>query len=109
VLEVEKMFAVIETGGKQYRVVPGMKLKIEKLEAEIGSAITFDKILLVSNGDELSIGHPYVSGTTVSAKLIDQAREKKIIVFKKKRRKMYQKKNGHRQYVSIVEIQGINA
>ena len=103
------MFAVIETGGKQYRVVPGMKLKIEKLEAEVGSAVTFDKILLVADGDQLSIGRPYVSGTTVTAKLIDQAREKKIIVFKKKRRKMYQKKNGHRQYVSIVEIQGINA
>ncbi len=103
------MFAVIETGGKQYRVIPGMKLKIEKLDAEVGSAITFDKILLVSDGDALKIGRPYVSGTTVSAKLIDQAREKKIIVFKKKRRKMYQKKNGHRQYVSVVEIQGINA
>ena len=103
------MFAVIETGGKQYRVVPGMKLKIEKLEAEVGAAITFDKILLVADGEALSIGKPYVSGTTVTAKLIDQAREKKIIVFKKKRRKMYQKKNGHRQYVSIVEIQDINA
>jgi len=101
------MFAVIETGGKQYRVEPGMKLKIDKLEAEVGASVTFDKVLLVAEGESLKLGRPYVEGSAVQATLIDQARERKLMVFKKRRRKMYQKRAGHRQYISVVQIQDI--
>ena len=102
------MYAVIKTGGKQYKVAQGDKLKIEKLPGNVGDTITFDQVLLVG-GDALKIGLPLVAGATVEAKVIAQDRAKKIIVFKFRRRKNYRRKNGHRQPYTALEITGIKA
>ena len=100
------MYAVMTTGGKQYKVAQGDKLRIEKIGAGVGETVTFDQVLLVG-GDALKIGTPLVAGATVTAKVIAQAREKKIIVFKFRRRKNYRRKNGHRQPFTALEITGI--
>ncbi len=97
-------FAVIETGGKQYQVAPGLKLKIEKLETAAGSALVFDKVLLVVDGDEVNIGAPYVSGAAVEAKVLKQGKGDKKIVFKYHSKTRYRKKKGHRQLFTEVEI-----
>jgi large subunit ribosomal protein L21 len=102
------MYAVIKTGGKQYKVAQGDKLKVEKLPANVGETVTFDQILLVG-GDALKIGTPLVAGAKVEAKVIAQDRAKKIIVFKFRRRKNYRRKNGHRQPYTALEITGIKA
>jgi len=102
------MYAVIQTGGKQYRVQPGDHLRVEKLPAEKGSSITFDQILLVG-GDSPRVGQPFVPGVKVVAQVVTHDRAKKIIVFKFRRRKNYRRKNGHRQpftELRITEIQG---
>ena len=101
------MYAIIKTGGKQYRVTEGETLRVEKLNAE-GTSVTFDQVLLVG-GDEIKIGTPTVAGATVSADVVREGRAKKIIVFKKKRRKGYHNKQGHRQAYTEVKITGINA
>ncbi len=99
------MFAVIETGGKQYRVSPGSKLRVEKLKAEAGGAFTFDKVLLIaSEKDEVSLGRPYISGAKVEARVIRNARERKKIVFRYHSKTRYRKKKGHRQNFTEVEI-----
>jgi large subunit ribosomal protein L21 len=103
------MYAVIETGGKQYRVEPGMKVKVDKLPGNAGDALTFDKVLMVNGEAGIKLGRPYLNGTSVTAKVVDQDRDKKIVIFHKRRRKMYQKKNGHRQYVTVVQIDAIQA
>ena len=103
------MFAVIETGGKQYRVEPGMKVKVEKLEGDVGAEVKFDHVLLVADGDKVKLGKPYLAGSAVTATLVAQDRDRKVIIFKKRRRKMYEKKTGHRQYISIIRIDGITA
>ena len=100
---VEKMFAVIKTGGKQYKVAKDDTIVVEKLNAEIGSTLTFDNVLAL---DE-KIGTPTIAGAKVSAKVIKQTRDDTVIVFKKKRRQGYRRKNGHRQYISIVKITDI--
>lgn len=97
------MFAVIKTGGKQYKVAKDDTIVVEKLNAEIGSTVTFDNVLAL---DE-KIGTPTIAGAKVSAKVIKQARDDTVIVFKKKRRQGYRRKNGHRQYISIVKITDI--
>ncbi len=102
------MYAVIETGGKQYRVNEGDVIRIEKLPEEVGSVVTFEKVLLVSTGDKVSVGTPVVDGAKVTGKVVEQDRAKKIIVFKKKRRKGYQVKQGHRQDYTGVLIEKIN-
>jgi large subunit ribosomal protein L21 len=102
------MYAVIKTGGKQYKVAQGDKLRVEKLPAGVGDTVTFDQVLLVG-GDTLKIGAPLVSGAKVEAKVIAQDRTKKIIVFKFRRRKNYRRKNGHRQPFTALEITGIKA
>ena len=102
------MFAVIRTGGKQYRVVPNAILKVEKLEAEAGSTITFDEILAVGEeGGALSVGAPLVAGATVTATVVAQDRLDKIIIFKKRRRQNSRRKNGHRQHVTVLRIADI--
>ena len=103
------MYAVIKTGGKQYKVAQGDKLRIEKLPANVGDTVTFDEVLLVGSvgGDALKIGAPLVAGAKVEAKVIAQDRAKKIIVFKFRRRKNYRRKNGHRQPFTALEITGI--
>ena len=102
------MYAVIKTGGKQYKVAQGDKLRIEKLPGNVGDTITFDQVLLVG-GDALKIGMPLVAGAKVEARVIAQDRAKKIIVFKFRRRKNYRRKNGHRQPYTALEITGIKA
>ncbi len=102
------MYAVIETGGKQYRVNEGDVIRIEKLPEEVGSVVTFEKVLLVSAGDKVSVGTPVVDGAKVTGKVVEQDRAKKIIVFKKNRRKGYQVKQGHRQDYTGVLIEKIN-
>jgi len=99
------MFAVIKTGGKQYRVASGDVIKVEKLEAEAGSTVTLDQVLMA--GDK--IGTPLVDGVTVSAEVVAQDRGPKIIVFKKKRRQNYRRKNGHRQDITVLRITDITA
>ncbi|NCF83634.1 MAG: 50S ribosomal protein L21 [Proteobacteria bacterium] len=98
------MYAVIKTGGKQYRVREGDTLRIEKLAAEAGAKVQFDQILMVGEGDKVSVGTPYLSGSQVSATVISQGRGEKIKVVKFKRRKNYLRRNGHRQSFTEVEI-----
>ncbi len=98
------MFAVIRTGGKQYRVTPNAVLKVEKLEAEPGSNVTFTDILAVGSEGSLTLGAPVVAGASVSATVIAQDRLDKIIIFKKRRRQNSRRKNGHRQHVTVLRI-----
>ena len=100
-------FAVIETGGKQYRVAAGDKVKVEKLDAEAGSVFSFDKVLLTANDEEIQIGTPYVSGAKVEGKILRQARDKKKIVFKYHSKTRQHKKKGHRQPFTEVEIEKV--
>ena len=101
-------YAVIRTGGKQYRVTPGELLRVESLDGEKGSDITFSEVLLTSSDGTVQIGTPLVSGVTVSARVVEHGKEKKILVFKKKRRKNYSRQRGHRQHFTAVQIQSIN-
>lgn len=101
------MYAVIATGGKQYRVEENQILRVEKLDGEVGASINFDKILMVGNSSEPKIGRPYLSGAVVEAEITEQDRAKKILVFKKKRRKGYKKIRGHRQCYTAVKIMKI--
>jgi large subunit ribosomal protein L21 len=102
------MYAVIKTGGKQYRVSEGQKLRVEKLPGSAGDKITFGEVLLVS-GDSPKIGQPLVKGASVAAEITAQARGEKLIVFKFKRRKNFRRKNGHRQLYTELKITGISA
>jgi len=98
------MFAVIETGGKQYITEPGKKIKVEKLEAAEGSEVVFDKILLRESDGKIDVGRPYVEGAEVKAKVLKQGRSKKVIVFKFHSKNRYDKKKTHRQSFTEVEI-----
>ena len=102
------MYAIIETGGKQVKVAEGEVIFVEKLDAEVGSTVVFDKVLLVS-GDETKVGAPYIEGAKVSAKVEKQGRDKKIIVYKYRAKKNYHKKQGHRQAYTKLTIEAINA
>lgn len=101
------MYAVIESGGKQHRVVEGETLKLEKLEAGTGEAISFDKVLMVGEGESVKIGAPYVEGGVVNAEVISQGRAKKVTILKFRRRKHHLKHQGHRQWFTEVKITGI--
>lgn len=103
------MYAVIKTGGKQYRVTKGAKLKVEKLEAETDSNIEFKDVLMVGEGDSVKIGQPLVKGATVVAKVLGQGRGDKINIIKFKRRKHYMRRMGHRQWLTELEITDIKA
>lgn len=103
------MFAVIKTGGKQYRVAPGQKLHIEKLEAAEGEAVRFDEVLLIVDGERTDIGMPKINGAVVEGKVVLQGRDRKKIVFKYHRKTRYHKKKGHRQPFTEVEITKIAA
>ncbi|MBM7644713.1 large subunit ribosomal protein L21 [Scopulibacillus daqui] len=102
------MYAIIETGGKQLKVEEGQVLYIEKLHAEPGETVTFDKVLFVG-GDNVKVGQPTVEGASVTAKVEEHGRGKKVVVFKFKRRKNYRRKQGHRQPFTKVTIEKINA
>ena len=102
------MYAIIATGGKQYKVAEGDIINVEKLGVAAGEAVTFDQVLAVNNG-ELAIGCPTVEGATVSATVVKEGKGKKVIVYKYKRKTGYHKKNGHRQQFTKVKIEKINA
>jgi len=101
------MYAIIQTGGKQYKVEPGMTIKVEKLSGEVGEQVRFDRVLMVSDGSDIKIGQPTVEGAVVYGRVVEQGRGRKIIVFKYKRRKNYRRKKGHRQYYTSVRIETI--
>jgi len=101
------MYAVIKTGGKQYKVAAGEKLKIEQIPADIGAEITLDQILAVGAGESLTFGTPLVAGALVKAKVLAQGRHDKVKIFKMRRRKHYQKRQGHRQNYTQIEITSI--
>lgn len=103
------MYAVVATGGKQYKVKEGDVLRVEKFAGEVGSAVDFDKILLFSDGETVKIGQPDVDGITVHGQIVAQGKSKKILVFKYKRRKRYRRKQGHRQPYTAVRIDRIEA
>ena len=97
-------FAIIETGGKQYRVSEGEKIRIEKLTAEAGNKVLFDKVLLAADGAEVQIGTPYIAGKMIEAEVVRQARDKKKIVFRYHSKTRYRKLKGHRQYFTEVKV-----
>jgi large subunit ribosomal protein L21 len=103
------MFAVIRTGGKQYRVTQDAVLKVEKLEAEAGSTVTFTDVLAVGSEGNLTLGAPIVAGASVTATVIAQDRLDKIVIFKKRRRQNSRRKNGHRQHVTVLRVSAISA
>ena len=102
------MYAVVKTGGKQYRVAPNDVIRVERIEGNAGDSVTLDQILMVG-GDSPRIGAPLVSGATVTATLVEQARGDKVIIFKKKRRQNYRRKRGHRQDLTVLRINEIQA
>ena len=102
------MYAVIKTGGKQYRVAAGEKLKIEQIPAEVGAEVTLDQVLMVGEGESVNIGTPLVAGATVRATVLSQGRHDKVKIFKMRRRKHYQKHQGHRQNYTEIHIDGIS-
>jgi len=101
------MYAVIKTGGKQYRVTPGEKLKVEQIPADIGSEIVLDQVLMVADGDSTKVGTPLVAGATVKATIVAHGRGDKIKIFKMRRRKHYRKTQGHRQNFTEIRIETI--
>ncbi|WP_028317914.1 50S ribosomal protein L21 [Desulfobulbus elongatus] len=103
------MYAIIRTGGKQYQVEAGDTLRVEKLEGEVGDTVELADVLLLVDGETVKIGQPVVDGAKVVAKILEQGRHKKVIVFKKKRRKGYQVKKGHRQMYTALNIETISA
>lgn len=102
------MYAVIRTGGKQYRVSEGDRLRVEKLPGDVGSKVELDEVLMLG-GDKVSVGKPLVEGAKVSAEIVGQDRAKKLVIFKFRRRKNHRRKKGHRQYYTELKITGIQA
>ncbi len=103
------MYAVIKTGGKQYRVTPGEKLKVEKLVGDVGSDVVIDQVLMVADGDNVTVGAPVVAGASVKATVVSHGRHDKVMIFKFRRRKHYRKTQGHRQDYTEIQIQQIAA
>ena len=101
------MFAIVQTGGKQYRVSPGDVLRVEHLPGERGDEVLLEQVLLVADGDAIQVGQPLVAGARVVSEILRQGKAKKIIVFKKKRRKKFRRKQGHRQLYTALEIKEI--
>jgi large subunit ribosomal protein L21 len=103
------MYAIVRTGGKQYQVACGDQVRVEKLEGNVGDSIDLVDVLMVSDGDDVKIGQPVLENAKVTAKIAEQGRDKKIIIFKKKRRKGYRLKKGHRQSYTALKIEEISA
>jgi large subunit ribosomal protein L21 len=101
------MFAIVKTGGKQYRVAPGDQIVVERLEGKVGAEISLDQVLAIRDGDSGAIGRPNLTDASVRARIIQQPRGSKVIVFKKKRRKNYRRKHGHRQELTVLRIEEI--
>jgi large subunit ribosomal protein L21 len=103
------MIAVIQTGGKQYKVSEGDEIQVEKLDGNVGESVNLDKVLICGEGESAQVGTPFLKGCSVVCEVTEQYREKKIIVFKKHRRKNYRRKNGHRQSLTRLKVTAINA
>ena len=103
------MYAVIKTGGKQYRVAAGETLKVERLAADVGADVTLDQIVAIGSGADLTLGAPLVAGATVVASVVSHGRHPKVRIFKMRRRKHYQKRQGHRQNFTEIRISAVNA
>ncbi|HNH36678.1 MAG TPA: 50S ribosomal protein L21 [Rhodocyclaceae bacterium] len=103
------MYAVIKTGGKQYRVAAGEKIKVEQMPADVGAEITLDQVLMVGEGESVKVGTPTVAGAKVTAKVLSHGRGPKVMIFKMRRRKHYQKHQGHRQNYTEIQISEISA
>ena len=103
------MYAVIKTGGKEYRVVAGEKIKVEQITADVGSEIVLDQVFMVADGDNIKVGAPLVNGAKVTATVLSHGRHDKVKIFKMRRRKHYQKHQGHRQNYTEIQISGISA
>jgi len=103
------MYAVIKTGGKQYRVVAGEKLKIEQIPADVGAEIILEEVLMLGEGESVQIGTPLIVGASIKATVLSQGRHDKVTIFKMRRRKHYQKHQGHRQNYTEIRIDGISA
>jgi large subunit ribosomal protein L21 len=103
------MYAVVATGGKQYKVQEGEILRVEKLTGEIGAPVAFDQVLMLSDGESVQLGRPVLEGVQVKGHIVEQGKSKKILVFKYKRRKRYRRKQGHRQLFTAVKIDAIEA
>jgi large subunit ribosomal protein L21 len=101
------MFAVIKTGGKQYKVAKNDVIRVERLAGEAGDTVELGEVLMVGDGGNVTVGTPVVAGATVAATVVDQIRDDKVIVFKKKRRKNYRRKNGHRQHLTVLRVTDI--
>nr|WP_321415787.1 50S ribosomal protein L21 [uncultured Allomuricauda sp.] len=101
------MYAIVEMAGQQFKVAKDQKVYVHRLQGEEGDKVTFDKVLLLEDGDNVTIGAPVIDGAAVEAKVVKHLKGDKVIVFKKKRRKGYQKKNGHRQYLTEIVVEGI--
>lgn len=102
------MFAVIQTGGKQYKVSKGEIIQVEKLDGQVGESVRLDKVLMVGEGGQVQMGAPYLTGCVVTGEVTEQLKDKKILVFKKRRRKNYRRKNGHRQLLTRLKITEIS-
>jgi|TARA_B110000211_G_C13980053_1_gene508942 large subunit ribosomal protein L21 len=107
--EKKNMYAIINISGKQFKATEGTKIKVPKQNSEPGTALTFENVLLISDGTDTKMGNPMVKGASVTATVLDHKRDRKILIYKKKRRKGYNRKNGHRQWFTEVEVQKINA
>ena len=103
------MYAIVEIAGKQYKVSEGAKLKVASLDKDTGGNVSFDKVLLTDNGKSVKVGTPTLKGANINATILEHGRERKILIYKKKRRKGYQRKNGHRQGYTLIEITKIKA
>lgn len=103
------MYAVLASGGKQYKVEEGDILRIEKIPGDVGASVSFDKVLMFSDGEKIQVGAPMLDGITVSGHIVEQDKARKILVFKSKRRKNYRRKQGHRQPYTAVKIDSISA
>ncbi len=101
------MYAIVDIAGQQFKVEAGKKIFVHRLAADVGASVDFDKVLLTDNDGDVKVGAPYVEGAVVKATVLDHLKGDKVIVFKKKRRKGYQKKNGHRQYLTQIQIETI--
>jgi large subunit ribosomal protein L21 len=107
--EAIEMYAVVASGGKQYKVREGETVRLERLAGEVGSTVSFEKVLLYSDGDTLTVGQPVLENVTVTGRIVRQDKARKVLVFKYKRRKRYRRKNGHRQQFTAVTIDSIQA
>lgn len=101
------MFAVVKTGGKQYKVAVGDIFETEKLEAEEGKAVSLDQVLMITDGDDVVVGAPLVEGASVETEVVSQKRNKKVLIFKKRRRQKSRVKNGHRQQITVLKVKSI--